>query len=79
MAYTIKFTANGDVTLAAEKTALAKKITAALTAAGLAPIVTVNKTVDFNKPKRELSPKQKEALEKRNKAAQKAAQKIVKK
>lgn len=56
--YEIKFKADGEISVKAEKRSRAKIVDEALKAAGLETTVTVNKTVDFTvKPKAEPKPK----------------------
>lgn len=55
----------GEISFVSTNTKEAKAISKTLAAAGYVPVVELVETVDFNAPKRELSDKQKEAIEKR--------------
>jgi hypothetical protein len=77
MGYSVTFTpaTTSPITLSVDKHSRAKIVNEALKTAGIIPVITVNKTVDMNKPPRDQSPAQKAATEKRKAeaAAKKAA------
>ena len=67
MGYTIEFTSTGKVSMTVDKNSRAKIVNDALKTAGITPVISVNKTVDFNAPPKPLTDKQKAAIEKRKK------------
>jgi len=71
MAYTVEFNATGATKITVEKASRAKILNEALKSAGITPSITVNKVVDFNKPKRELTEAQRKAVENRKKSNKK--------
>ena len=82
MAYTMEFTATGKVSMTVDKASRAKIVNDALKSGGITATVTVNKTVDFNAPKKPLTAKQQAAIDKRKaerKAEKTAAEKAAKK
>lgn len=78
MAYTIEFNATGKVSMTTDKASRAKIVNDALKSGGITATVTVNKTVDFNAPKKPLTEKQKAAVEKRKKENAATKKKAVK-